>query len=265
MENWEIFENECYEHLKNNYKNNNIEFIKIGGYDSTKSDVLVINKRNNREFYIEIKANKAQCGQFVLIPNIKDKKFEFSKANHSPENTYVKQIIKYMNYDFNKYIAGDTLDCDNDILSNWIVDYYKSIKNVKFFMSKGNNYLIFPVEKFSDYFSITAKYRVKRSGSSNPSTKHIPEIKRILEDNNYSIIDFDFNDKHKFIYSNCDLDGLKLWGYTYQYYFKKVPNTLTKYQVTKLSNTLNMNVIFSIELKKEQNNIDLNYFINDLK
>ena len=61
------------------------------------------------------------------------------------------------------------MENDSDIFANWIIQIYKD-KGVKFFIT--NNYTILPVERFQDYFDISAKYRTKRSGSRNVGKKN---------------------------------------------------------------------------------------------
>lgn len=74
-----------------------------------------------------------------------------------------------MNNLFDEYLEAGTkgkeivFDNCNNVFSTWIIDYYKN-KGVKYFIT--NNYIILPIERFSDYFNVSAKYRVKRSGSS---------------------------------------------------------------------------------------------------
>ena len=62
------------------------------------------------------------------------------------------------------------MENDSLILANWIIQIYKD-KGVKFFIT--NNYTILPVERFQDYFDISAKYRTKRSGSRNVGKKNV--------------------------------------------------------------------------------------------
>lgn len=79
-----------------------------------------------------------------------------------------------MNNDYKKFCKvnkiGISVDIDTNVLFGWVNDFY-SFKNVKFFMSEGNEILIFPIEKFSNYFDIRAIYRRKKSGSSEPNKK----------------------------------------------------------------------------------------------
>lgn len=60
LKSWEINEKECFLYLINNYGN---KFILEGSHNSNISDIKVINKN----YYIEAKSIKSQCGQFVVL------------------------------------------------------------------------------------------------------------------------------------------------------------------------------------------------------
>ena len=61
----ELFELECLEYLQNKYNYENVHFNHNGGMDSTMSDISVI-KNGKIAFFIEVKDNTAQSGQFVV-------------------------------------------------------------------------------------------------------------------------------------------------------------------------------------------------------
>ncbi|MCT7850829.1 MAG: hypothetical protein N4Q26_01805, partial [Lactobacillus iners] len=74
-----------------------------------------------------------------------------------------------MNKYFEKYAhvdsIGQNIDIDPKIFNEWITNAYKD-KGVKFMITKGKDYIIFPINQYGNYFFITAKYRIKKSGSS---------------------------------------------------------------------------------------------------
>lgn len=130
-----------------------------------------------------------------------------------------------------------------------------------FFVTEHNgDMVILPIEHFAKYFNVTATYRIKKSGSTNPSKNNFAEIQKIVNDSNVQISK---DGKYTYVQSTKNLDENKLQGDKYTYYFKLADKD--KYVVTRLSNTHNANVIFSITLKQGQDPADLKQFINALK
>lgn len=166
---WEYLENKCYEYLKKLY-GNNASIEPFGKSDSTKADIKV--STGSIDFFVEVKAGDSQCCQFVLFPNENTEKFDFSKRNKVPLSDNCQKIIAHMNGLYKKYHKvgkkGIPVTVDASILYGLVNDFY-SIKNVKFFMTEGTDIIIFPLEKFSEYFYIEAFYRRKTSGSSVPN------------------------------------------------------------------------------------------------
>lgn len=259
----ETFEIQCYEYLRKTYTQKSSDFLREGGMNSFKSDIAVI--RNGKiKYYIEVKDANAQSGQFVLIPDLKSKKFSFSQKKKSKPNYITEIIIKHMNTDFEHFnnagTAGKEINVDSRIFAKWITEYYKH-KNVKYFISYKNNYVIFPIRKFSEYFDVSATYRIKKSGSSAPSKKYVQSIKKIIKDT-YTSSEF-FTSGNKLFADIKEIvsdDKFSFGKYTY-YLSKKGNDT---YEVRQLSNTYNMNVIFSIHLKKSPDSNDILEFENDL-
>lgn len=105
MENWEICEKECFEYLKLKYSNKNYNFEHNGGFDSTKSDIL-LKKDGIACFYIESKMQVAQCGQFVVKQQ--QNRFVNSENNRHEKNFAEELIIDKMNKNFNLYINPGT-------------------------------------------------------------------------------------------------------------------------------------------------------------
>ncbi len=261
MANWMQFESDCFDYLNHNY-GGKCGFKAMGKADSTIPDILVSTSKN--EFYIEVKEANAQSGQFVLLPDMDGKRFVFSPRNKTAENEFTSIITNYMNDDFERFnaagTAGQGLDIDANIFYSWIEDYYAS-KGVRYFITKGHNYIIFPVSKFHNYFDVTAKYRIKRSGSSEPSVKYREGVLQILK-NRYGVDDYEIKGKKLFVYGNRDMDKIRFILGDYEYYLAEKDSG--KFEVRQLSNTYNMNVIFSISLKAPQNHEDLRRFENDL-
>ena len=189
MESWKEFEKSCYSYLVRAY-GNVCSFEPHGESDSTNSDIEVSTKRNGT-FFIEAKEDVAQCGQFVLFPDEENGEFIYSPRNKSRLNTYSQNIIDYMNDNFDDFVAagtrGQDIDVPESIFCGWIKNYYAT-KNVRFFITKDRDYIIFPIERFDEYFSVSATYRIKKSGSSDPSKANVnPRILLRVELNDESI------------------------------------------------------------------------------
>ena len=260
METWKEFEKSCYIYLVREY-GKFCSFEPLGESDSTSSDIRVITK-NNGKFFVETKEAVAQCGQFVLYPDEENGKFVYYPRNKSPLNKYSQDIIDYMSDNFRAFAEAGTRGCNinvpDKVFYGWIKNYYAS-KNVRFFITKASNYIIFPIEQFEKYFAVSATYRVKRSGSSDPAKSNVPEIRCTLSTLNCNYELLTANGK-MYVKTNRDIDGLKLKGLKYTYLFNQTEHNI--FNIRKLSNTENANVIFSISLKKEQDIIDLREFEN---
>lgn len=262
-EKWKKFEKECYKQLENLYSGIcNLEAY--GQSDSTKADIKIITKNNN-EFFIEVKDKKSQCCQFVLFPNEENRCFDFSYKNRVPLTENCKSIIEYMNNNFDYYKKvskkGLPINVNKEILYGLVNDFY-TVKNVKFFMTKGKEYIIFPINKFSEYFDIEALYRKKKSGSSEPNEKNNNnEIINLLNDEkiDYCLEYVKVDKKTRcFIHMNQNFAEIRLIGDYYTYLFKDndYSQMLQKeksyvFELRRLSNTSNPNVICQLTLKKD--------------
>lgn len=141
--------------------------------------------------------------------------------------------------------------------STWIIDYYKN-KGVKYFIA--NNYIILPIERFSHYFSVTAKYRVKRSGSSSVGKSNLSTIINYIE-SSFKINGYKCIGPKLFLEAPFGLHNTKFMIDDSKYMFSQRGKD---YEIRKLSNTDNANVIFSIQLKSNQLKEDLTVFENEL-
>lgn len=258
---WKDFENDCTDYLNTNYGNYAI-FTHQGKEDSTRPDILV-KTCSHRSFYIEAKHSPAQCGQFVLLPNMESKSFEYSSKNINPINMYAQIIIHHMNQDFDTYKEAGRTGKDiifpgcGKVFTDWIIDIYTK-KDVKFIIT--NEYTILPLHRFAEYFSVTAKYRIKRSGSAPAGTSRHHIIHSYIR-NNYPIDTIYPDGKKLFVTSNTHLDKERFKIEKYEYMFSQRDHV---YEIRKLSNTFHANVIFSIE-KNNQSGISSDDFIDSLK
>lgn len=264
MKHGELFELESFQYLQEKFGSNSIHFSISNTADSTQSDIAVY-KNEYFLFYIEVKASHAQSGQFVLIPNYQLKIFEFSSRNHSQQNEITNKIIDFMNSDFDRFVnagtRGENIKLDSSLFESWITKHYKNLC-VKYFISYNDGFVIIPIEKFSEYFSINAKYRVKKSGSRPPAKKDYALIIDYLY-NTYGEFDYIPSGSRLFVRINKSIDNFKfVCGNNSRYFLAHQGGNA--YEVRNLSNTSNMNVIFSISIKKKQEIADLLKFKKDL-
>jgi hypothetical protein len=171
-----------------------------------------------------------------------------------------------LNSDFENYASEDCRnhplpDEYHELYADWIIEYYKS-KEVEYFITKNSHeYIIFPTDAITAYFQIKATYRVKKSGSSNPSNRDFDIIKdyysqkksayKIEKEGKRTIIyNFDSNDDNINIAEN-------------HYYISRDTQSPIG-TIRKLSKTYNSNVIFSIRLLGSQREEDLEKFKNSI-
>lgn len=259
---WEDFENDCTKYLITNF-GKYADFIHEGGSDSTISDIEV-RRKSGRNFYIEAKLCPAQCGQFVLLPDIASSTFIYSPKNSTPINNSAIKIMDYMNQHFEEFKEAGTagkeiiLDDGQEVFSEWITGYYKN-KGTKYFIT--NNYILLPIEEFSDYFYVTADYRVKRSGSANVGIRNMSNVINHINSDDY-LIENTRKDKSKlFVESTESIHNQRFILRGYEYMFSTRDS---EYEIRKLSNTFNANVIFSIDLKPNKVGMSHGEFIRAL-
>lgn len=247
MKAWEEFEIDATKHLNDTY-GDLAEFTHDGGADSTIPDIYV-KTNSGKAFYIEAKLSNAQCGQFVLQPDIKSSTFVYTAKN--ARNKYADEIINYMNNDFEAFkeagTAGKEIEMDQSVFANWIKMIY-SKKNVKWFISEG--FILIPIDEFQNYFDIKAVYRVKRSGSSSVGKSKMNDIITYikLSQVSASITDYKIEGDKLFVCSDKNIHNVRFVYNGYEYMFSKRDE---RYELRKLSNTFNANVIFSVSLKNK--------------
>lgn len=260
---WEEFEIQCTDFLNSRF-GAYARFFHQGGENSTVSDILVETKSGN-SFYIDVKHSPAQCGQFVLLPDLDTGTFKYSHLNVNRINRYTEMIMDYMNEDFNAFreagTAGKDIDMPNgsDIFAAWIIQVYKD-KGVEFFIT--NNYTILPVERFRKYFDITATYRIKRSGSGNVGKSRLKPVMDYILTHDYIITDSRVAGDKLFVISPQHLHDHRFIFHGIEYMFSLRGD---EYELRKLSNTYNANVIFSIKHNATTSGMSEPEFIDYLK
>ncbi len=262
MTTWIEFEEECTEYLNKRF-GAYARFIHQGGADSTVPDILVKTNHGN-SFYIDVKHSPAQCGQFVLTPNISSESFEYSEKNVNKINPYAEKIMQHMNQHFDEFknagTAGKAIIMENDssVFSDWIMQTYKE-KGAKFFIT--NNHTILPLERFREYFDVTATYRVKKSGSTSVGKGRFADVLSYIKLHDYSITSSRTDGDKLFVTSNKNLHNLRFILGEYNYMFSQRG---TEYEIRRLSNTNNANVIFSIKKTDDNPGLSDDDFINSL-
>ncbi len=260
------FEDECFNYLVRNY-GNYAQFFPEGGANSYVSDIRVLSSARVR-FYIEVKDKDAQCGQFVLLPKLNNRQYIYSERNETPRFPSTDRFLRYANEHFEDFInagnAGIALDIDKSICYEWVMDYYRS-KQARFFMTKGHEYIIFPINRFPTYFDIIPMFRTKKSGSAVPPISRHRLIENLFA--NAGIVgQYYVEDNHFYIKPSnnaTSYNGRKIKSVDYTYMLSlHAPNT---YEIRQLSNTNNGNVIFKIQLKQyTQIQSDLSEFVKSL-
>ena len=257
MAQWLKFEKDSTEYLNAKF-GAHARFFHSGGEDSTASDIRVTTV-TGKNFCIEAKLTPAQCGQFVLIPNVSKKCFEFSNKNKTIITPQVQAIIDCMNANFEAYkeagTAGKAIDLNDagETFCKWIIETYRN-KGTEFFIT--NEYTILPISDFAKHFNVTATYRVKRSGSSSVGKRKISCIIEKIKSDGYPVDKFLTQDEKLFIFSSKTLHDARFICDGFEYMFSLRDD---KYEIRKLSNTFNANVIFSI-FKKDQKGLSESEF-----
>lgn len=248
---WQEFEIFCLNYLTRIFGN---YFSSRGGSDSTHSDIEYSSERIN--FAIECKMPHSQSGQFVLIPNEEYKIFDFSKKNKTSRTLDgTEEIITYVNEHFDEFSSPGTkgvdLQMDPSVYERWIKAMYRQ-KNVEYIMTSINeticdeNIVILPLDKIGEYFDISCKYRVKKSGSSGVGKKKYKDACKKLKQ---SGIEFAEVDGYQ-IYMEKKLINSIHVGAEGKYKFNlNTCEPAFTYMIRVLSNTFNANIIFSLKIK----------------
>lgn len=263
MSNWQDFEIECTDYLNNTF-GDYATFYHEGGSDSTISDIRV-KTNTNRVFYMDAKHCPAQCGQFVLLPNISTRTFEYSPLNANRINDHANKIIHFMNGDFDKFreagTAGKDINMQNGpkIFADWIIQTYKE-KGARLFIT--NDFKVVDIDDFSECFNVSAKYRIKRSGSGSVGKSRLSAVSTYIKDHYHAISSIKADGNKLFVTSSLDLHNERFVYCGYEY---MISDRGSAYEVRKLSNTYNANVIFSIDLKSNKAGLSNDEFIAFLR
>ena len=125
-------------------------------------------------------------------------------------------------------------------------------------ISLKTDYTILPIDHFLEYFDVTAKYRIKRSGSSNVGKSKLESVKNYINSHDYIITNSRIAGDKLFMASPQQLHEQRFLLRGIEYMFSLREN---EYELRKLSNTYNANVIFSIKYKSTVPGMTDNNFI----
>lgn len=280
---YEYYEMSAANYLEKNYsKLYKVKIVQTGVHDSSQPDVQVT-LPSGSHFFVEVKMPNAQSGQFALKETPEG--FLFSRRNKTEENKATDIIINHLNDNKETNYQeigseGTPIPVDEKVLTEWITGYYKS-KKAQFFMSgegagEGQSgFIIFPVDKFGEYFKVSAVIRKKVSGSKILPRKKEETVSNLVETltgvknttgreegakhATISIPGYD-GDLHEQIISDSEGNRYRL---------KSINGRTDLYDVRMLSSPKNTNpsVIFSVSLKEgaEQNPDDLQEFLKALQ
>lgn len=265
MKKWEVFEDESIDFLKKKFSEKNVTFKNVGKRNSNKPDIKVYFK-NSLIFNIEAKFSPSQAGQFVVL--IENNEFIYSPRNKFRNNEFSKEILKYINSNFDKF--RDTqqtsieIECNAEILANWVKDHYIE-KNSLFIITSdclGGYKAVVPIEEINKYFTITACARRKKSGTRHLPLKDYSITEEVI---NATLLDNESYEyyregKKTYLELNCDEDLNKEDCYIGENLFLSKESE-QKYAVKRLNTTNNINVVFSMEYTgKKETFIDKSFF-----
>ncbi len=268
MSGWQEFEYAAADYLNETF-GQYATFDVRGGADSTTPDILVHTNTGNC-FYIEAKEPLAQCGQFVLIPNMGTSRFDFSIRNKTEINLPTRQIMDFMDSDFDRFsragTAGESIVMPNGdaVFAKWIIQYYRD-KDVRFFVTSdpySGTFIIFPINDFPLHFNIEATYRIKKSGSRDVGAKRKQRLLDFILHNNYGVYESRCTRSKLFVCSNQNLDNTTFVFDGLEFMFSR---RNSEYELRLLSQTANANVIFSISKIAGRRGLSSAEFICELK
>lgn len=272
-ERWANFEIDCEQYLNANVKVPSTNFKSKGGSNAHDNDIYIV-KNNSIIGSIEAKMNSCQSGQFVVL--VKDDKFIFSPKNVYENNIYSDAIIDYLNKNFDKYSSvttgGFNIPVDSSIMYSWVKNHYKKVKGSKYMITGflHGKKLILPIDDLDKYFSISAAFRRKQSGTRHLN-KSAEEAACTALQNHLDVLGIRLlSDKRSGTKFEVTLDNsirntsdLYFDFDEYQGYLSL--KTDTTYYIKMRSNTNNPNVVFSLNLDASFNDGDgMDELVNSL-
>lgn len=217
-------------------------------------------------FWLDAKLSPAQGYQFVV--RFVDGCFQFSAENKTIPNKYSSKIIEHMNRNIDTYTnpgtAGYDVFCDEELITNWIISQCEA-KNVKFIVTStqlDSFKAIIPVRQIPEFFSITARYRVKRSGSRDVAIKYrssaLKQLSLHLEEIGLNINNSYVDGKRTLAHIDSQdlLVGENLY-FGENYYLSARRDNEGEYLIKQRGSTRNANIIFVLKYRGPQENLGI--------
>lgn len=263
MKKWEQFEINVADHLNDNIGNKVIRFERLGSSNSNEPDIQVY-YNNKINFNIECKLSTAQSSQFVVLIDLKNKKFECSPIIKS-NSLFAKDLISHMNNNFEYYAKtndsgnrNNKLFCEQSLIDNYVIKNLEDKSTLVISSDYIDNFsskrplTITHVNLLPSNYKITGTYRSKYSGSRNARINEISDLKieknKIKSENGFVYI-YDPKKEYPDYLNNDRSFFLSKKEYLKDHRRVKIP-----------SNVFNSNVIFTLKLKesaKTHTNLDI--------
>lgn len=173
MADWEVFEHECAEYLRDRYAGRNVQVEEYGSNNAYLADIIV--KGNGRSIPIETKMARAQSGQFVVGyddgEDVEDR-FFISNGCADSLSTAVQVLIDELNSDTERYLdlmatqGWAHVDVDEEVVGRCIAEHYRRTKGENHLITGhlGDGKMLIPMDCLLDYFRVGAVLRYKHSG-----------------------------------------------------------------------------------------------------
>ena len=209
----DLLEINCYNRLKSKNQTSTFKWSKMGGSDSTVSDIMVQNTKTGESFFVEIKdAHSSQAAQFTVYPDEKNKKFIHTGCHQTPSSL---KIVDFMSRNYEIFATPSTkgiaLEGIGDLLRSHFIEHYVNKKTKYIALTNGVNDKLFPL-KDVPFNKITAQYRIIGNGSSHVSSKNMNEAKSLLKDGISCMTKKIGGKTRLYAKSNFDIGGKKMKG-----------------------------------------------------
>lgn len=265
MKNWEKFELNTLNYLRQNINIKNVFIKGIGGGNSHENDIEIYFKKK-KLFSIETKLSPSQSGQIVIYEN--NSKYVLSQ-NMVFDNKYSNEIIEYLNDNFQETkINNFELKCSKDLIFRWIKNHYKE-KGVFFIITSNSiddDYSILKIDDIQTKFCVSGILRRKKSGTSHLPKKELnisTELKSFLKTKNIES-EIITEGKKTSLITNQEIKDEYLYFKENYFLSKTSYNIRHKYNLKKRSKTNNLNVVFNLRYIGEGENSGINLLKSEI-